>query len=358
MSIQRCTICSVLVLLVLSILTVTGAVGSAQAGARHDIDVNVGVLGGGSYAEDEADTWEEEGEITNTFAGLGYTFYFNEIREEEIPNELKVFLQHPARLSARISSSTYEEDTEREYESGTMADEDTRFETSVRDIRLSGSYYFPSNTGLGLALTLGSGEREYEMGSDGTVTYAHDADEDRRRISLWVDQYLNEKHRLRFYYSNYLREFSYEDENGRSWDRDRTTDWFEFSYTAAYGGSFRFYLDLDFAYGQAARDYETGRSDPSWDLYNFGLTFGPAFSRFAIYFYLDYTSWEPEDSDDTYDKYDLDYGLSPKVWFGDRVNLSFDLFGNLTYYDYPDAANTDGKTEATFGIEIALKVRF
>lgn len=326
--------------------------------ARHDIDMNVGFFGGYTYleGEDEADSFEEDGGLGGKFYGLGYTFYFNELRDEEMPNDLKVFLQHPAQVFARISGGSYEKDTDIEYDDSDF-EQDRKYELSYRDFELGGSYYFPSNTGLGLAVRLGKSEEEYDREASDGSSYSYDGDGDRRRINFWVDQYLGEKHRLRFVYSNFLQELDYDNSSGNEWSTDETTNWFVFNYKAAFGGETRFVLDLDLGYGKKEFDYESG-DDDKWRLYNFAVAFGPAFNRFAIYFYFDYTSWNPDDGDVSYDRYEFDYGINPRFWFGDRVGMSINLFGQVDYRDYPEDSLRDERTDVAFGTDISLTVRF
>ncbi|XPS84121.1 uncharacterized protein Dvar_21390 [Desulfosarcina variabilis str. Montpellier] len=339
---------------------------SGALAARHDIDANVGFFGGAveldADSEEYGHDYDEDGDISGNRYKLGYTFYFNELLIAEVPNDLKVFLQHPARIYASFSGGTYEEDRDIEvgYHYGTGK---KSWETSYQDFELGGSYYFPSNTGLGIAVALGSEEKEYDYSFSTdesnyygySDSYSYDADGDRRKFKLWVDQYLEGKHRLRFSYSNFLKERSYKNSNGFSWENDYTTNWYLLNYKAAYGGGARFVLDLTFGYGQEEYEYSTDTDE--WTAYNFGLNFGPAFSRFAIYFYFDFTTWDPDQAE-LYDRYNLVFGINPRFWFGDHVSMDINLFGELDEYDYPDNSSSYDQTDGSFNIDIALKIRF
>lgn len=340
---------------VLSMFIATGAVA-----ARHDIDAKVGLYGGAVEADtDEEDYYyddeeeDEDGDISGNRYKLGYTFYFNELLLLEVPNDLKVFLQHPAMIYASLSGGTDEEDWD-----GDGYDTLKRsWECSYQDYNLGGTYYFPSNTGLGISVSLGSEDIDFSIGS--SSDYSYTVDGDRRKFKLWVDQYLERKHRLRFGYSNFLKERSYENSYGSTWDNDYTTSWYLLNYKAAYGGAVRFVLDLTFGYGQKEREYRSidYENTEEWTGYNFGVNFGPAFSRFAIYFYFDVTTWDP-DQEESYDRYDLVVGLNPRFWFGDHVSMDIDLFGKVWEYDYPHDTGIDDLTYGSFNIDIALKVRF
>ena len=258
--------------------------------ARHDIDANFGFYDGAVEADTNHEDSDEDGDISGNCYKLGYAFYFNELLITEVPNDLKVFLQHPSMFYASISGGTGEEDWDKEI--GYNGTAEQRLETNYQDYKLGGAYYFPSNTGLGISISLGSEDIEYDysFSTDESDYYSYsdshsyDADGDRRKFKLWVDQYLERKHRLRFGYSNFLRELSYEDSDGDKWDNDYTTDWYFLNYKAAYGGSVRFVLDLTFGYCQKEREYRSTdhESTQEWTGYNVGVNFGPAFNRFAI----------------------------------------------------------------------------
>ena len=305
---------------------------------RHVIGANLSLLRGTLYQSYEDDSDDTETTITGKEFTFDYTFFLKPVEGMNLPNDLKEFILHPSKLN--ISANIGDE--EEEYDEGGDS------KTDWKGFNIGGEYYFPSRTGIAASYASGSATKKISEYDE------WDLDIDKRSISLGVNQYLGNTHKLYFKYTNDDYDYDYKDSDYK-WDR--SIDWFYFGWAKATGESSRFLFNLEFLYGSGKVDHDNREIQN--DIYATRILFGPAFSRFAIYFCFDIgvelseTEYEYAGDNPSSVGFLFGFGINPVFWFGDRFGLGIVSYSEMVIRDY-DEYYVSNEIELTYKFEISF----
>ncbi len=157
--------------------------GQALADVSHE--VIIGIEGDsstevkdslGNLSLDQSDNYK----VKNSLFRAQYTRFFDPLKDDDTPIELRRFLQHPTTVTTGIMALG------QTVEDNTISTSRTNTETQASFLVLGGEYFFPTNTGLFLNLPLGSGKYKQKVNDVSQV----DMDLDASNYELGVRQYL------------------------------------------------------------------------------------------------------------------------------------------------------------------------
>ena len=284
------------------------------------------------YEEDSGFT--REGDYAQDKFFVGYTYFLSPVEYNGEPLDLLPFFFS---RSSYVYGNFYA--GERDFD---LEDSDYNSEKDWTGLGLGGFFYFTPDTGIGAGLFTEDGDwKEDDAVEDDT----YDEDHDGWHIS--ARHYLNDLNRL----SIRLSETDRERDFASDFERSDTYRWLILSYAGVMGESPNFFLGADIGDGSREKD-DSDDNEVDHDLIKLGVTMGPVYRNFAIYFSWDYYEWDPDgdgwEADETF------YTISPRYWFSEQLMLG----GDLTYWSWDESGNNYDFEESGTGIEILLRYRF
>ncbi len=284
------------------------------------------------YEEDSGFTSEGDYKQDEIFAS--YTYFLSPVEDNGEPLDLLPFFFS---RSSYVYGNYYTGDWE-------FDEDDTGYE-SEKDwtgFGLGGFFYFTPDTGIGAGLFSQEGD-----GEDNDAVEDDTYDEDRDGWHVSVRHYLNDLNRL----SVRLSETDRERDVDNGFERDDTYKWLIFSYDGVLGESPNIFLGADIGDGSRERN-DSNNNELDHDITKLGVTVGPVYRNFAIYFSWDYYEWDPDG--DGWEADETSYTISPRYWFSEQLMLG----GDLTYWSWDESGDNHDFEESGTGIEIMLRYRF
>ena len=282
-----------------------------------------------SEEHEEDSGFTSEGDYTQNEIFAGYTYFLSPVEDNGEPLDLLTFYSR----SSYVYGNFYTGD--RDFE-----EEDTDY-TSEKDwtgLELGGLFYFTPSTGIGAGFFTQDGDWE-----DEDDTY----DEGRDGWNVSVRHYLDESSRLTVRLSQTDRERDF----ANGFERSDEYRWLILSYDGVMGQQPNIFLGADIGEGTREKD-DSNDNGLDHDLTKLGVTVGPVYRYFAIYFSYDYYEWDPEgdgwEAEETY------FTISPRYWFSEQLMLGGDLFR----YSWDESGDSYDYEESGTGIEIKVRYRF
>lgn len=239
------------------------------------------------------DSYDSGGWTSSSYeigSGVGYSYFFDPLYDEESPLDLLEFLIHPSSIYCSVGVNYWEFDD--------------RFSETSQMFTVGGRYNFASDTGVSLLFSEKNTSRN--RGSDYSTHI----------IDFSVDQYLGKNNRVKL---------------GLNLERG---DWFDFTglyfdYTGAYGTRTRFLLDTQFGLGVKSYD---GGDDSS--VITTRLRMGPAWRKFSLVITpFDITHEE----DDWGSWFEYAFRVSTRFWIGENIMLEPELSEYFASDDWMDS---------------------
>lgn len=282
------------------------------------------------YEEDSGFT--SEGDYTQDVIFAGYTYFLSPVEDNGEPLDLLPFFFS---RSSYVYGDIYT--GERDFD-----EDDTNYSTEKdwTGYGLGGLFYFTPDTGIGAGYFTQDGD--WENNEDDTY------DEDRDGWHVMLRHYLDNSNRLSARLSQTDRERDFAD----GFERSDEYRWLVLSYDGVMGESPNIFLGVDIGEGSRDKD-DSNDNEVDHDLTKLGVTVGPVYRNFAIYFSYDYYEWDPEKdgvwkADETY------YTISPRYWFSEQLMLG----GDLSHYSWDESGDDYDFEESGSSIEIKARYRF
>ncbi|MCP4875948.1 MAG: hypothetical protein GY896_10815 [Gammaproteobacteria bacterium] len=284
------------------------------------------------YEEDSGFT--SEGDYTQKEIFAGYTYFLTPVEDNGKSLDLLPFF---------FSRSSYVYGNF--YTGGWDFEDDGSDYTSEKDwtgLGVGGFFYFAPSTGIGGGFFSQDGDWE-----DNDAVEDDTYDEDRQGWNVSLRHYLNDYNRLSVRLSQTDRERDY----ANGFERTDKYQWLVLSYAGVLGQNSNIFLGADIGEGSRDKD-DSNDNEVDHDRTRYGITVGPVYRYFAIYFSWDYYEWDPKG--DAWEAEETFYTISPRYWFSEQLMLG----GDLTLWSWDESGDDYDFEESGTGIEIKARYRF
>jgi len=117
------------------------------------------------------------------------------------------------------------------------------------------------------------------------------------------------------------------------------------------GQNSNIYLGADIGKGSREKD-DSNNNEVDHDRTRYGVTVGPVYRHFAIYFSWDYYEWDPKG--DAWEADETFFTVSPRYWFSEQLMLG----GDLTRWVWDESGDDYDYEENGINVEVKVRYRF
>lgn len=275
-----------------------------------------------------------EGDYTQDEIFAVYTYFLTPVEDNGGPLDLLPFFYS---RSSYVYGEYYTGD--REFE---LDDSDYTSDRDWTGYGAGGRFYVTPDTGIGVGYFTQDGDWE---DNDAVLDDSYDEDRDGWNVSL--RHYLDESSRVMVRFSQTDRERNADS----GYERTDEYEWLVFSYAVVTGEMPNFYVDFNYGIGSRERE-DSDDSNVDHDLSRIGITVGPVYRYFALYFSYDRINWDPDG--DGFDADETNFQISPRYWFSEQLMLG----GDVTYWSWDETGDSYEFEESGNEIEVKLRYRF